>query len=102
MTRRGYFIRLALSVAIDAVDFTFGRIPGIGSAGEGAGAVVLFFLWGWPGLFYLGELADPTDQLDGFLPTATLIALSVGVKEGYLFGAGKPPANGALAKKERT
>lgn len=86
MTRTGYFIRLALSVAIDLADFTMGRVPVVGSVGEGAGAVLLFVLWGWPGLIYLGELADPTDQLDGFLPTATLIALSIGVKQGYLFG----------------
>jgi hypothetical protein len=93
MTRRGYYIRLAISVAIDLADFTLGRIPLLGSVEEGAGAIVLFFLWGWPGLIYLGELADPTDQIDGFLPTATLIALSIGVKQGYLFGpSGKTPA----------
>ncbi len=86
MTRTGYFLRLALSVAIDVADFTLGRVPIVGSVGEGIGTAVLFVLWGWPGLVYLGELADPTDQLDGFLPTATLIALYVGVKEGYLFG----------------
>lgn len=90
MTRTGYFVRLAISVAIDLVDFSFGRIPGLGSLEEGAGSVVLFVLWGWPGLLYLGELADPTDQIDGFLPTATLIALGIGVQKGFLFG--KKPA----------
>jgi len=88
MTRTGYFLRLALCVAIDVADFTLGRAPIVGSVGEGIGAAVLFVLWGGPGLIYLAELADPTDQLDGFAPTATLIALYVGVKEGYLFGAG--------------
>jgi hypothetical protein len=92
MTRTGYFVRLALSVAIDVADFTLGRVPFVGSVGEGLGTAVLFGLWGWPGLVYLGELADPTEQLDGFLPLATLIALYVGVKEGYLFGK-EPPAN---------
>ena len=87
MTRRSYFIRLGISVAIDVLDFTFGRIPVIGAVGEGAGAIALLFLWGWPGLLYLGELADPTEQLDGFLPTATLIAVMVGVRQGYLFAA---------------
>jgi hypothetical protein len=86
MTRTGYFVRLALSVAIDVADFTLGRVPIAGSVGEGLGTVVLFALWGWPGLVYLAELADPTEQLDGFLPLATLIALYVGVKEGHLFG----------------
>lgn len=92
MTRTGYFVRLALSVAIDIADFTLGRVPIVGSVGEGLGSAVLFVLWGWPGLLYLGELADPLDQLDGFVPTASLIALYVGVKEGYLFGK-QTPAN---------
>lgn len=86
MTRRGYFIRLALSVAIDVLDFTVGRAPLLGTVGEGVGAALLFALWGWPGLAYLGEFADPTEQFDGFLPTATLIALAVGVREGHLLG----------------
>lgn len=97
MTRTGYFIRLAISVAIDLADFTLGRVPVVGSVGEGLGTAVLFGLWGWPGLVYLGELADPTEQLDGFLPLATLIALYVGVKDGYLFG--KPAAASLPAKK---
>ncbi|MBL8559957.1 MAG: hypothetical protein JNM47_14635 [Hyphomonadaceae bacterium] len=97
MTRTGYFLRLAVSVAIDIADFTLGRVPVVGSVGEGLGTAVLFVLWGWPGLVYLGELADPTDQLDGFLPTATLIALYVGVKQGYLFGA---DARGDLPAKK--
>ncbi|MDX2235604.1 MAG: hypothetical protein NW200_13990 [Hyphomonadaceae bacterium] len=94
MTRRGYFIRLAICVAVDVADFTLGRVPVVGSVGEGAGAALLFLLWGWPGLVYLGELADPSEQLDGFLSTATLIALSIGVKQGYLFGkpSGASPA----------
>lgn len=97
MTRTGYFLRLAVSVAIDVADFTLGRVPVVGSVGEGLGTAVLFVLWGWPGLVYLGELADPTDQLDGFLPTATLIALYVGVKQGYLFAAA---ARGDLPAKK--
>jgi hypothetical protein len=86
MTRTGYFVRLAVSVAIDLADFTLGRVPIVGSVSEGAGALVLVALWGWPGLLYLGELGDPTDQIDGFLPTATLVALWVGYKQGFLFG----------------
>ncbi len=89
MTRTGYFVRLAISVAIDLVDFTLGRVPGVGSVGEGLGSLVLVGLWGWPGLVYLGELADPLDQLDGFVPTATLIAVYVGYKQGFLFGGAK-------------
>jgi hypothetical protein len=42
-------------------------------------------------------LADVTEQVDGFLPLATLIALYVGVKEGHLFG--KASATNLPAKK---
>jgi hypothetical protein len=89
MTRTSYFVRLGISVAIDVVDFTVGRLPVFGAVGEGTGAIALLFLWGWPGLLYLGELADPTEQLDGFIPTATLIAVMVGIREGHLFGKPK-------------
>lgn len=89
MTRTGYFIRLALSVAIDALDFTLGRIPILGSVGEGLGAGFMFALWGPGGLAYAWELVDVTDQLDGFIPTATIIALIIGWRNGMLFG--KPP-----------
>ena len=101
MTRRGYFIRLGISVAVDVVDFTVGRLPLFGMVGEGTGAIALLFLWGWPGLLYLGELADPTEQLDGFLPTATLIALMVGLREGYLLGKDKPAIADRNAKGKR-
>lgn len=84
MTRRGFFLRLAVSVAIDLIDFSFGRIPLFGSVGEGIGSLVLVVLWGPAGLLYLGELADFTDQVDGFLPTATLIGLYVGWRQGML------------------
>jgi hypothetical protein len=94
MTRRGYFIRLAISAAIDVLDFTLGRVPLAGSVGEGTGAALLFVLWGWPGLLYLGELVDPLDQLDGFVPTATLIALTIGVRKGYLGGGQRPARTG--------
>jgi hypothetical protein len=84
MTRTGYLVRLGLSVAIDLADLTLGRIPVVGGLGEGAGAVVLTALWGPAGLLYLAELADFTEQLDAFVPTATMIALLVGWREGLL------------------
>ena len=86
MTRRGYFLRLALSVVIDVFDFSLGRIPIFGSVTEGVGSLVLYLLWGPAGLLNLLELIDVTDNLDGFIPTATLIALYVGWREGHLGG----------------
>lgn len=86
MTRNGFFWRLAFSIVIDLLDLTLGRIPLFGAVTEGVGAVVLFGLWGPAGLTYLWELADFTEQADAFIPTATLIALFVGWREGILPG----------------
>jgi hypothetical protein len=77
---------MAIAVAIDALDFTFGRVPVVGSVGEGVGTLINVALWGPVGLLYLGELADFTEQFDGFVPLATLIGLYVGWKQGFLFG----------------
>ncbi|MBX9745851.1 MAG: hypothetical protein K2X34_03050 [Hyphomonadaceae bacterium] len=87
MTRSGYFWRLALSIVIDIADFTLGRIPIFGTVTDGVGTVVLFALWGPAGLVNGLELLDFTDQADGFVPTATLIALYVGWRQG-MFGSG--------------
>jgi hypothetical protein len=86
MTRTGYFIRLAVSVALDIADGVFGRIPIFGSVGEGMGTALMFVLWGPAGLTYAWELVDVTEQIDGFIPTATLIALVVGWRNGLLTG----------------
>lgn len=92
MTRRGYFLRLAFSVAIDVLDFTLGRIPIFGSVTDGVGSIVLWALWGPIGLVNLWELVDITDQADAFIPTATLVALYVGWKQGLLTGKSAVPA----------
>lgn len=91
LSRRGYWVRLAISVAIDVLDFTFGRIPIFGAIGEGAGTLLLVALWGPAGFFYLSELPDITEQIDGFIPTATLIALYVGWRQGHI-GSRHAPA----------
>jgi hypothetical protein len=91
MTRRGYFLRLAFSVVIDLFDLTLGRIPVFGTVTDGVGTVVLFAMWGPAGLVNLWELVDVTDQADGFIPTATLVALYVGWREG-IFGRGSKVA----------
>jgi hypothetical protein len=84
MTRAGFLFRMAVSVAIDVADLTVGRLMFPVPWEEGAGAVILFFLWGPAGLAYLWELADMTEQIDAFVPTATLIGLYVGWREGLL------------------
>lgn len=82
MTRRGYFLKLAFSVVIDVLDFSLGRIPIFGTVTDGVGTIVLYAMWGPAGLLNAWELVDVTDQIDGFVPTATLIALYVGWRQG--------------------
>jgi len=68
--------KLALAVFLDILDFTVGRAIGAGAVFDLALAGIAFLLWGWPGLIALWELVDPSEQIDGFVPTLTLIALS--------------------------
>jgi len=91
MTRTGFYIRLAISLAIDVADMTFGRLlfPVLWEEVVGAGALVL--LWGPAGLAYLWEIADVTEQIDAFVPTATLIGLYVGWRKGLLPIGGRQP-----------
>jgi hypothetical protein len=68
--------KLVISVVLDALDFTVGRIPGFELAFDAFLTVAAVAMWGWPGLFALWEIVDPTGQADGFVPTMTLIAIS--------------------------
>ena len=68
--------KLLIAIVIDLIDFTFGRLFGLGLFIDVASAAIAFVLWGWPGLFALWELLDPSDQVDGFVPTMTFIAIS--------------------------
>jgi hypothetical protein len=69
--------KLLVALAVDGFDFTVGRVlfP-FPYAGELIGTTVAFLLFGWKGLFYLLEVLDPTEQVDAFVPTCTLIALA--------------------------
>ncbi|HRO03162.1 MAG TPA: hypothetical protein PLS69_06115 [Terricaulis sp.] len=91
MTRRSYFLKLAFSVVIDVLDFTLGRIPIFGTVTDGVGTLVLFAMWGPAGLVNAWELIDFTDQADAFIPTATLVALYVGWREGMFGKSSAPP-----------
>jgi hypothetical protein len=101
MTRTSYFLRLAFSVVIDLFDLTLGRVPIFGSVTEGVGTIVLYALWGPAGLLNLWELVDFTDQADSFIPTATLIALYVGWREGHLLGKANTPTPAPLQIEDR-
>jgi len=69
-------MKLVIAVIFDVLDFTIGRIPGFEIIFDIVCGVVAVGLWGWPGLFAFAEIADPTGQVDGFVPIMTMIALS--------------------------
>ena len=68
--------KLVVAVVLDILDFTVGRVPGFELVFDAVMGVTAVLLWGGPGLIAFWELADPTGQADGFVPTMTLIALS--------------------------
>lgn len=68
--------KLLLAVLLDVLDFTLGRIIGAGTIVDLIFGAIAFVLWGPVGLIAFWEALDPTDQIDGFVPTMTLIALS--------------------------
>lgn len=65
-------IRLIGCVIFDIIDF-FIRIPGLGTIYDLIGIPVAYYLVGPMGIFYAWELLDITDQLDGFIPTMTIL-----------------------------
>ncbi len=73
---RAQTAKLVIAVILDVLDFTIGRIPGFELIFDAALGVAAVAMWGWAGLFAFWELADPNGQIDAFVPTLTIIALS--------------------------
>jgi hypothetical protein len=69
--------KLAACVFYDLLDMTVGRalIP-IPFSGEIGGCILCYAMFGRNGLLYGLEALDITEAIDGFIPTATIIALS--------------------------
>ena len=65
-------MKLLFSLGYDAVDFFFGRIPGVGTIFDILGGFLGLWMWGVPGGLQFLEVLDITDQLDAFIPTMTL------------------------------
>ena len=68
--------KLIIAVILDALDFTVGRIPGFELPFDIVMGVAAVAMFGWPGLFAFWETADLSGQIDGFVPTLTIIALT--------------------------
>jgi len=92
MTPQGFLVRLGICLLIDLADFTAGRLLGLVPFEEVPISAALVLLFGWKGLFALTELVDLTEQIDAFIPMATLIALWAGWDAG-IFGRKSPPSN---------
>lgn len=69
-------VKLIIAVALDLLDFTIGRIPGFELLFDAVMGVAAIAMFGWSGLFALWELGDPTGNVDAFVPTMTIIALT--------------------------
>lgn len=70
-------MKLFFSILIDLFDFTIGRaLFAVPFSGELIGIFFGYLLYGPSAFYYALEALDPTEQIDGFIPTATLIALA--------------------------
>ena len=66
--------KLTACIVIDVLDCFIGRIPGFELIWDAVSMYIVVKLWGPVGYMYGYELLDITGQIDGFIPTATLIA----------------------------
>ncbi len=73
---RTALVKLVVAVILDVADFFIGRIIGFGSLFDVFLTVAGVAMFGWKGLAQLWEVAEVTDQIDGFVPTLTLLALA--------------------------
>ncbi|GGY38310.1 hypothetical protein [Parvularcula lutaonensis] len=69
-------VKLVVAIAFDLADFVIGRVIGIGTGFDIVLTAIGFALFGWKGLAQAWEVVDVTDQIDGFIPTLTLLALA--------------------------
>ncbi len=68
--------KLIICILYDIFDCTVGRaLFVLPFSGEVVGCIIFNLLFGSDGFLYGLEAIDPTEQIDGFIPTATFIAL---------------------------
>lgn len=72
-----WWLKFFISVIIDFLDFTIGRLMfATPFMGELFGVFVGFLMFGSRAFVYALEGIDITEQIDGFIPTASIIALN--------------------------
>ena len=84
-------VKLLICIVIDVLDFTVGRILLGGIVMDVFQVIIAVLLFGPMGLIALWELADPSEQIDGFVPTLTLLALSQMGRQKKARDEGHPP-----------
>lgn len=67
--------KFTICIVFDLIDMTVGRVMlGVGIFTDIGNALIMFALWGPIGLLAAWEALDVTEQIDGFVPTNTIIA----------------------------
>lgn len=74
-------VKIGACIGLDLLDFTIGRVPGVGLGFDIGLAIVAAAMWGKRGWWHLWEVADVTEQFCAFVPTCTLIALNAASAE---------------------
>ena len=76
MRSLAWHYKLIICILYDIFDCTVGRaLFALPFSGEIVGCILANLLFGSNGFLYGLEAIDPTEQIDGFIPTATFIAL---------------------------
>ena len=69
--------KLIVCILYDLFDMTLGRLLFVVPfSGEIVGCILCAGMFGWGGVLYALEGLDPTEQVDGFVPIATIIAVA--------------------------
>lgn len=67
--------KFTICIAFDLFDMTVGRVMwGVAIYTDIGNALIMFALWGPIGLLAAWEAVDVSEQIDGFIPTNTIIA----------------------------
>lgn len=75
--------KFAIAIAVDVADFFIGRIPIVGTGFDIIQTFIGYKLWGGTGLISGWEIIDITDQLDGFVPSLTILGFFSIVQHGF-------------------
>lgn len=68
-------IKLIICMIVDVIDFVLGAIPIFGVIFDLFSIILSYAFWGPIGLLGLWEVIEPTNVIDAFIPTNTIIAI---------------------------